>query len=140
MKILLAVDGSDYTKRMLSYIAAHDELVSPKNQFTALTVVAPVPPHAASFLQRSVLDSYYGEEADKTLAPVRAFAQQTGWALDAKHAVGSAGDLIAELAESGKFDLVVMGTHGHGALGNMVLGSVANRVVAKCKTPVLLVR
>jgi hypothetical protein len=27
MKIVLAVDGSAYTKRMLSYIAAHDELV-----------------------------------------------------------------------------------------------------------------
>ena len=25
MKILIAADGSDYTKRMLAYIAAHDE-------------------------------------------------------------------------------------------------------------------
>ena len=27
MKILIAVDGSDYTKRMLAYLAAHDELL-----------------------------------------------------------------------------------------------------------------
>jgi nucleotide-binding universal stress UspA family protein len=35
---------------------------------------------------------------------------------------------------------VVMGTHGHTALGNAVLGSVAQGVLARCKVPVLLVR
>ncbi len=140
MKILLAVDGSDYTKRMLAYLAAHDELLGPRHQYTAISVVPPVPPHAASFLQRAVLDDYYASEAEHALGPVKAFAQQNGWTLEARHSVGSAGDVIAELADSGKYDLVVMGTHGHSALGNVVLGSVANRVVAKCRQPVLLVR
>jgi nucleotide-binding universal stress UspA family protein len=36
--------------------------------------------------------------------------------------------------------LIVMGSHGHSSLGNVVLGSVANRVLARCKTPVLLIR
>ncbi|MDP4770616.1 MAG: universal stress protein, partial [Limnohabitans sp.] len=38
------------------------------------------------------------------------------------------------------FDLVVMGSHGHGTLGNLVMGSVATQVLANCKVPVLLVR
>jgi len=54
--------------------------------------------------------------------------------------VGSAGELIAKAAEAGAFDLVVMGSHGHSALGNLVMGSVATRVLAHCKVPVLLVR
>jgi nucleotide-binding universal stress UspA family protein len=33
-----------------------------------------------------------------------------------------------------------MGSHGHGAVANLVLGSVATKVIAACKTPVLLVR
>jgi nucleotide-binding universal stress UspA family protein len=33
-----------------------------------------------------------------------------------------------------------MGTHGHSALTNVVLGSVATRVLAQCRIPVLLVR
>jgi nucleotide-binding universal stress UspA family protein len=33
-----------------------------------------------------------------------------------------------------------MGSHGHGTMANLVLGSVATRVLAACKTPVLLVR
>ena len=47
---------------------------------------------------------------------------------------------IARVLEAGKFDLVMMGSHGHSALGNLVMGSVATRVLAHCKTPVLLVR
>ena len=39
MKILLPVDGSDYTKRTLSYIAAHDELLGEGHEYTVLTVV-----------------------------------------------------------------------------------------------------
>jgi nucleotide-binding universal stress UspA family protein len=36
-------------------------------------------------------------------------------------------------------DLIVMGTHGHSALGNVVMGSVATGVLARCKAPVLLI-
>ncbi len=41
MKILLAVDGSKYTKKMLAYLATHDEQFSGKNEFTVLSVQAP---------------------------------------------------------------------------------------------------
>lgn len=33
-----------------------------------------------------------------------------------------------------------MGSHGHGALGSLVMGSVATQVLSQCDTPVLLVR
>lgn len=54
--------------------------------------------------------------------------------------VGHAGETIAKTAEAGKYDLVVMGSHGHTSLGNLVLGSVATQVLAHCSVPVLLVR
>jgi len=34
----------------------------------------------------------------------------------------------------------VMGSHGHGALANLTLGSVSTKVLARCGVPVLLVR
>ena len=49
-------------------------------------------------------------------------------------------DTIAATASEGSFDLLMMGSHGHGTLGNLVMGSVATRVLAHCQTPVLLVR
>ena len=70
MKILVAVDGSPFTKRMLGYIAAHDEWLGPRHAYTVLTVVPPVPPRAASVLAKDVLDSYYSDEADKVFKPM----------------------------------------------------------------------
>jgi nucleotide-binding universal stress UspA family protein len=49
-------------------------------------------------------------------------------------------DCIAEAARKGGYDLMMMGSHGHGSLGNLVLGSVATKVLASAVTPVLLIR
>lgn len=140
MKILLPVDGSDYTKRMLGYIAARDELLGAGHEYIVFTAVAPVPAYAARFLDRSSLDSYHREEADAVLRPVQKFADQQGWRIRTAHATGHAAEAIAEFADAEKPDLIVMGTHGHSALGNVVLGSVASGVLARCRVPVLLVR
>ena len=140
MRILRAVDGSDYTKRMLGYVAAHDELFGRAPEYTVLTVVPAITPHARAYVDHATVESYYADEAKQVLEPVRRFAAQKGWNIDARHLVGHAGDVIAETAAAGGHDLVVMGSHGHAALGNLVLGSVATRVLAQCKTPVLLVR
>ena len=48
--------------------------------------------------------------------------------------------MIAAVGEKGKFDLVLMGSHGHSSLGNLVMGSVATKGLANCGVPVLLVR
>lgn len=140
MKILLAVDGSAYTKRMLSYLAAHDELFGSPNEYTALTVMAPIPPHVRSYIDLKTLSGYYEDEAKEVLEPVTRLAAQLGWKLEPMHLVGNAGDLIAETAANGGHGLVIMGSHGHSALGNLVLGSVAARVLARCKIPVLIIR
>lgn len=140
MKVLLAVDGSEFTKRMLSHIAAHDELLGPGHDYTVLTVVAPIPPHAARFLSRDTLDSYYKEQAEHVLRPIAAFAEQNGWKAKLTQVHGYPAEAIAEFAATLKPDLIVMGSHGHSALGNMILGSVASGVLARCKAPVLLIR
>lgn len=139
MKILLAVDGSASTKRMLATLAAHDEMLRGDNQYTALTVLPPIPPHAAAFLSRASIDGWYQEEAEKVLAPVQAFGKQNAWALDVRYVAGHAGDEIVALCDQGGFDMIAMGTHGHSALGNVVMGSTATRVLARSKKPVLLI-
>ena len=47
---------------------------------------------------------------------------------------------IIRLAKEKKVDLIVIGTHGRGALRQMLLGSVADKVVHKAQCPVLSVR
>jgi nucleotide-binding universal stress UspA family protein len=129
MKILLAVDGSDFTKRMLAYVAAHEEMFGPDHDYIVFTAIPPTPA-----VTREVA------EADAILNPVRAFAGQNGWRVRALHLAGDPAQAIAALADREHPDLIVMGSHGHTALGNLALGSVATGVLARCKVPVLLIR
>ena len=55
MKILLAVDGSAFTKRMLAYLAAHDEWLGERHEYTVLNAAAPVPARAAAVIARDTL-------------------------------------------------------------------------------------
>lgn len=140
MKILLAVDGSPFTKRMLAYLTAHDEFPGRAHAYTVLTVVPPVPQRAAAVLEKAMLDTYYADEAERVFKPMRPFLSKQGLEASFQYKVGPVADTIAGVATKGKFDLLVMGSHGHGTLVNLVLGSVASKVLAHCSVPVLLVR
>jgi nucleotide-binding universal stress UspA family protein len=141
MKILLPVDGSTFSKRMLAYLAAHDEFLGPQHDYTVLHVVPAVPPRAAAVIDKATLDGYYAEEAEKVFAPIRTFFERQGLA-KAKFVfkAGPAADTIAALAEKGKYQLLVLGSHGHGTLAGLVLGSTSTKVLARCGVPVLLIR
>ena len=141
MKILVPVDGSPYTKRMLAYLAAHDEWLGGAHEYTILHSVPAVPPRAAAVIDRETLKSYYEDEGEKVLKPIRAFfAKKKDLKVSYATKSGAAADNIVAAAEKGKFDLVMMGSNGHGSLGNLVMGSVATKVLAHSKVPVLLVR
>ena len=47
---------------------------------------------------------------------------------------------IIKSADECNCDLIVMGTHGHGTLEDVMLGSTARRVIRRSKIPVLVVR
>lgn len=140
MKILLAVDGSEFTKKMLAYLTTHDGLFTAANQYTIFTAQPALPPRARAAVGKEIVDKYHTEEAEKILGPVSKFLLRHGIDAKSQWKVGPAGESIAKFAESGKFDLVIMGSHGHGAVVNLVMGSVATQVLAHCSVPVLLVR
>lgn len=140
MKILLAVDGSSYTKKMLAYLATHDNLFGSNNDYTVLTVQLAVPPRARAAVGKEVVENYYKDEAEKVIAPVDKFLMRHGITVKSVWKVGHVGETVGKFADVGGFDLLIMGSHGHGALVNLVMGSVATQVLAHSKIPVLLVR
>ncbi len=140
MKILIAADGSLYSKRMLAYLAAHDEWLGDRHHYTVLTVVMALPSRATAVLDKATVKGFYDDEAEKIFKPIRAFFDRQGIRASYVAKVGHAGETIAAQAEAGKFDLLLMGSHGHGNLANLVMGSVVAQVLARCKTPLLLVR
>lgn len=140
MKILLPIDGSKYTKRMLAYVAAHGEWLGDKHRYTVLTVVPLMQPRAAAFRARETIQRYYLQEQEAVLKPVRAFFAKQRLDVEFVGETGDAAERIAEHARRGKPDLIVMGSHGRGHLASLVMGSVATKVLALTKVPVLLVR
>ncbi|MGC4078911.1 MAG: universal stress protein [Rubrivivax sp.] len=140
MKILAAVDGSPFTKRMLAYLAAHDDWFGGQHEYTIVNAVGPVPPRAAAVLDKAVLKSHYEDEAEKVFKPIRAFFQKQGIKANYVFKAGPAAEVIVAQAEKGDYDLLVLGSHGYGSFANLVLGSVATKVLARCKTPALLIR
>ncbi len=140
MRILLAVDGSPYTQKMLDYLATHSEWLGSAHSYTALTVQPSLPPRAAKALGKDTVAEYYAEEAQKVLSPVHQFLELHKVDAQCESKVGHIAEAIAEAADNGNYDLLIMGTRGHSALSKLVMGSIATQVLAQSKVPVLLIR
>ncbi len=80
--------------------------------------------------QTDALLSKWREEAIADGAPRVAVAKS----------VGEPASEIVDAAEEGKFDAIVVGTHGRTGLAHVLLGSVAERVVRRAPMPVVTVR
>ena len=140
MKVLIAVDGSDYSRRVIEFAIRHQEMLGPAPDVTLINVVMAIPSHAAHHVDREVLRQYYDEESEKALAPARDALAAAGIVAQSVQCKGHAPAMIAAHASSGGYDVLLMGSHGHSALANLVLGSVVTGVLAQCRTPVLVVR
>lgn len=144
MNILLAADGSRYTKKALAFLMANREMwINPSGADSTLHVIhvqVPIPPRVRSAVGAQIVNHYLTEESDKVLKPVEKFLKGHEVSYKTDWVVGSASDEIIKAAKRCKAHMVVMGTHGHGVLGRIVMGSVAQRVVTGCDIPVLLVK
>lgn len=140
MKIMLAVDGSEFTKKMLAYLVTHEDLLNPKHEYTIATIHMALPNRVRTAVGKAELDKYYAEECEGILAPVAKFLAKHDIQAKSVWKVGPIGETLAGIASKGNFDLLVMGSHGRSKLASMVMGSVASQVLAHTQVPVLLVR
>jgi nucleotide-binding universal stress UspA family protein len=79
-------------------------------------------------------------EAERRLATLKFAAAGDGVSVETRVLTGQPAHTIVEHAETGGFDLVVMGTHGRTGVSHLFVGSVAERVVRRAPCPVLTVR
>ena len=140
MKILLAADGSKFTKKALAFLVTHESLAGAEDELVVLNVQVPVPGRVKSMLGSAEVAAYHQEEANKVLDPIKRFLDRHGLPYRCAAVVGLPVAEILKAAKREKSHLLVMGTHGHGLLGRALMGSIAQRVVADCDIPVLLVK
>ena len=140
MKVLLAADGSKYTKKALAFLVTHESLVNSKDELFVLNVQLPVPGRVKTMLGSAAVAAYHLEESDKVLNPIKKFLDKHALTYRCESVVGHPVEEILKAAAKQKAHLVVMGTRGHGLIGRALMGSIAQRVVSECDQPVLLVK
>lgn len=145
--ILIPTDGSRLAARGVRAGVRLAKAVGAK--VTGLYVIFPyVPPaynEAALYflpgLSARESRKYFEREAEKALKVLRSEAKRAGVRCATLHVTaGQPWQAILKAARSAKCDAVVMGSHGRGGLGGLILGSETTRVLANSKVPVLVVR
>jgi nucleotide-binding universal stress UspA family protein len=140
MKILLAADGSKFTKKALAFLVTHEGICGPEDELVVVHVQPPVPPRVKTMLGSAVVNDYHRDEAAKVLDPIERFLKRHALNFRVTWAVGSAKKELLAAAMREKVNMIVMGTHGHGVVGRALMGSVAQAVVTEADVPVLLVK
>jgi nucleotide-binding universal stress UspA family protein len=126
LRVVIAADGSRHGLAAIRFVLAHRALLGPSPRFSLV----------------HVLDSEAdAAEFDAATGPSRALFMKAGIDVEVVRLAGrNAGDAIAKHVAGATVDLVVMGSHGRSAFKAVILGSVATRVAAKCRVPLLIVR
>jgi nucleotide-binding universal stress UspA family protein len=145
MKILFAADGSEYSTKAAGYIATHFREFAGDMELHLIHVQLPIPKglalaQAERLLGRDVDDRYYKEECEAALAPAEQILRKNNIPFKSTYRVGDIAEEIIGYASKNGVDMIVMGSHGHGGLRNLVMGSVATKVIALSSIPVLIVR
>jgi nucleotide-binding universal stress UspA family protein len=140
MKILVAVDGSKASLNAVKYAAKLSSNLRSDDVVTLVTVHDDQGlRHAQQLVGSETVQDYLRELSDKELKPALAVLVKAGIKHNAIIQTGHVAETIAALANKG-FDLVVMGSKGRSGLADLLIGSVAQRVMATCNKPVLLVK
>ncbi|MES2227167.1 MAG: universal stress protein [Pseudomonadota bacterium] len=142
MKILVATDGSKPALHAVKHAAKLvQQLSATSNSITLISVHDDAGlRHAKAFVGRDAVADYLRELSEKELQPARKLLDAAGIKHDMEVRTGHVAQEIVDCARSGKFDLIVLGAKGRGAIADLLLGSVAQRVLATAQVPVLLVR
>jgi nucleotide-binding universal stress UspA family protein len=141
--IVVAVDFSNATKGVLEMAAKQAKAFGA--QLRLLHVVEPEPSYTAYGFtpdEFPALHAYQEEAKRRAAAKLESLLSEVQVALsDATCQIAEGSPLHALLdyvKESGA-DLVVLGSHGHGAIASLLLGSVAEGMIRKATVPTLIV-
>ncbi|MDR3539551.1 MAG: universal stress protein [Desulfosporosinus sp.] len=138
-KILVATDASEYSKRALKTAL---ELAQKFDAEVELLFVM-IDPVVYGF---GVADSYVvapeqvEQDGERALETTLEGIDINGITLKKKKLHGNPGRIIIQEVEDETIDLVVMGSHGYGAILGSVLGSVSQKVLHGAKCSVLIVK
>lgn len=141
MKLLLATDGSEYSRLALEKAAElasatqSEILVLAVSQLVNLGTVGPM-----VYAPESAFEVPTKEESEGLLQEASEYLDARGIRNRTLRCIGQPAEAILQTAEEEHVDLIVMGSHGRSGLQRFLLGSVSNQVVSHSPVSVLVAR
>lgn len=140
-KFLVPVDSSDNALRALQYAI---RLAKEGGPTELVIVYAHEPPiiygEIAVYMPEERAKELQREHSEDILKPAIEMATSAGVSYTSEILIGDIAKSIVAAAEKHRCDGIVMGTRGMGAVGNLVMGSIATKVIHLTQLPVTLVK
>lgn len=138
-RILVAVDGSKHSDNAIRFAigltkrdtAAELHLINVQPMF---------PGDVLTFVPKANVDKFYGDASETALASARVLLDTAKVPYRTHVAIGPIGRAIVDYANAETCQQIVMGSRGHGAAVNLLLGSVATHVIAHATQPITIVK
>ena len=140
MRMLFAADGSAFTKKALTFLVKNKNLLGPGDELVVLHVQDAISLQIERRLGSEEIAAYQTKQAELVLQPIKKFLDKHAVNYRCVWVAGSAASEIIQASKREKVQMIVMGTHGHGLLSRMFMGSVTQRVLADSEIPTLLVK
>ena len=138
LRVLIPIDGSENSLHALRLVIKKAALYKEPLEIHLLNVQHPFPGTIRGVHEQA--ERYHHDEGINALAAARKALDAAGIKYVFHISVGEAGEVIAHFVKDKKIEQIVMGTRGAGSIANMLLGSVATKVLHLVDVPVLLVK
>lgn len=140
LKLLVPVDGSENSVRMIDHLLTRMGWFKGPAEIHLLNVQHPVHGEVGMFLDSGQIRDFHREEGLKALEAVRRKLDGAGLAYQCHIGVGEPAEVIVQYAREKGCGEIVLGARGLGSLASLLLGSVASRVIQLSDVPVLVVK
>ena len=140
-RILVAVDGSGHGERTLDKVGELAAALTSASIHVLTVQEAPILyGEIAAYMTQEKAEQYARAAGERIVTAAAERLRASGRTCTAEAAIGDIAPTIVERGRALHCNVIVLGTRGMGAIGNLVLGSVATKVVHLSAIPVMLVR
>jgi len=142
-KILIATDGSEYTKKAVAHAIELAKLSGAElHAIYVVDIKAGCGPESCISMEVSPdrIARILSRHGDAAIHYIEDLANKEGIKTERWIVEGNPAEEILKFANKQSVDLIVMGTLGMSGIEKFLLGSVADKVIRSSKTPVLTVR
>ena len=137
-RILVAVDASETARRAVSLAVKIAEKFGAQVELLHVMPPPPLFSEPAVIVNVAELERAQYESAQSLLTRIAQAEARPGLSLTTRILGGPAAEVIAEAADQGGVDLVVVGSRGRNMVASALLGGVSHRLIHICKKPVLV--